>query len=91
MLEVAGLASRYGRIPALADIALRVETGELVAIVGANGAGKTTLLRSLSGVQPVHRDHAAASRAPTSAPNGRASACGAASCRCPRAARSSAP
>ena len=52
MLEVAGLASRYGRIPALADIDLRVAAGELVAIVGANGAGKTTLLRALSGVQP---------------------------------------
>ncbi|MFO1398732.1 MAG: ABC transporter ATP-binding protein [Burkholderiales bacterium] len=53
MLEVAGLASRYGRIPALADVALRVERGELVALVGANGAGKTTLLRVLSGVQPA--------------------------------------
>ena len=53
MLEVAGLASRYGRIPALAEVALRVETGELVAIVGANGAGKTTLLRTISGVQPM--------------------------------------
>jgi len=53
MLEVAGLASRYGRIPALTDIALHVAAGELVAIVGANGAGKTTLLRALSGVQPA--------------------------------------
>jgi len=53
MLRVAGLESRYGRIPALKGIDLRVEAGELVALVGANGAGKTTLLRALSGVQPV--------------------------------------
>ena len=53
MLEVQALGSRYGRIPALAEVSLHVEAGELVAIVGANGAGKTTLLRALSGVQPV--------------------------------------
>jgi branched-chain amino acid transport system ATP-binding protein len=52
MLEITGLASRYGRIPALSGIDLRVEPGELVALVGANGAGKTTLLRAISGVQP---------------------------------------
>ncbi len=53
MLEVAALSSRYGRIPALADVDLHVEQGELVALVGANGAGKTTLLRVLSGVRPA--------------------------------------
>ena len=53
MLEVAALHSRYGRIPALTGVDLRVGSGELVALVGANGAGKTTLLRTLSGVQPA--------------------------------------
>ena len=55
MLEVAALSSRYGRIPMLADVDLRVGRGELVALVGANGAGKTTLLRVLSGVLPAAR------------------------------------
>ncbi len=53
MLQVEGLCSGYGRIPALKNIDLQVSKGELVALVGANGAGKTTLLRSISGVQPV--------------------------------------
>jgi branched-chain amino acid transport system ATP-binding protein len=53
MLEVTALSSHYARIPALADVDLRVAKGELVALVGANGAGKTTLLRVLSGVQPA--------------------------------------
>jgi branched-chain amino acid transport system ATP-binding protein len=53
MLEVAALSSRYGRIPALTAVDLRVGRGELVALVGANGAGKTTLLRVISGVRPA--------------------------------------
>jgi branched-chain amino acid transport system ATP-binding protein len=53
MLEVRDLRSAYGRILALKGVSLRVETGEITALVGGNGAGKTTLLRCLSGVQPV--------------------------------------
>jgi branched-chain amino acid transport system ATP-binding protein len=53
MLEVRDLQSAYGRILALKGVSLRVETGEITALVGGNGAGKTTLLRCLSGVQPA--------------------------------------
>ncbi len=53
MLEATDLQSAYGRILALKGVSLRVETGEITALVGGNGAGKTTLLRCLSGVQPV--------------------------------------
>jgi branched-chain amino acid transport system ATP-binding protein len=53
LLEVHELSAGYGGLSALHEISLRVEVGDVVAVVGANGAGKTTLLRALSGQIPA--------------------------------------
>lgn len=49
-LEVQQVSSGYGLGSVLHDLSLHVETGEVVAVVGANGAGKTTLLRTVAGL-----------------------------------------
>jgi branched-chain amino acid transport system ATP-binding protein len=49
VLEVRGLSVRYGDIAAVRGIDLRVDRGEIVALVGANGAGKTTTLKAIAG------------------------------------------
>ena len=50
LLEVTDLEAGYGPINVLHRLSLRVDRGEIVAMIGANGAGKTTTLMSLSGV-----------------------------------------
>jgi branched-chain amino acid transport system ATP-binding protein len=50
VLELADVHVRYGNIRALQGVSLRVETGELVALIGSNGAGKSTTLRTISGL-----------------------------------------
>jgi len=52
LLQVAGLATGYGKIGVLHGIDLKVGAGEVVALLGPNGAGKTTLLRAVSGLLP---------------------------------------
>jgi ABC-2 type transport system ATP-binding protein len=50
MLEVDGLAKRYGDVLALKDLTVRVEEGQCLVLLGRNGAGKTTALRCMAGV-----------------------------------------
>lgn len=52
-LIVDGLHVYYGPISALKGINLKVNEGEIVALLGANGGGKTTLLRAITGLEEV--------------------------------------
>ncbi len=45
VLEVTGLAKRYGRVHALRGVSVTVTAGEILGYLGPNGAGKTTTLR----------------------------------------------
>jgi ABC-2 type transport system ATP-binding protein len=50
VLEVQGLAKRYGEVLALRDLTVRVKAGQCLVLLGRNGAGKTTALRCIAGV-----------------------------------------
>lgn len=50
MLKVAGLHAYYGQAHILADVALEVEGGEVVVLLGRNGAGKSTTMKSIMGL-----------------------------------------
>lgn len=50
MLELANVDAYYGNSRALQSVALDVERGELLGVLGRNGVGKTTLLRAILGL-----------------------------------------
>src|SRR6266536_5709804 len=50
MLELRDIHVSYGSIRALNGVSLRVDDGELVALIGSNGAGKSTTLKTISGL-----------------------------------------
>jgi branched-chain amino acid transport system ATP-binding protein len=53
LLELDEIVVKYGRIEALHGLTVRVNEGEVVALIGANGAGKTTTMRAISGLNPL--------------------------------------
>jgi branched-chain amino acid transport system ATP-binding protein len=84
-LEVIDLAVSYGGIRAVKGVSLRVEPGQIVALIGANGAGKTSTLKAIVGLVPAqgrvrvfgrdvlgHATHHIVARGVTLVPEGRA-------------------
>jgi branched-chain amino acid transport system ATP-binding protein len=53
LLELERIAVRYGPVPALRDLSLRLDEGETLGVVGPNGAGKTTLTLAIAGALPL--------------------------------------
>jgi branched-chain amino acid transport system ATP-binding protein len=52
LLRIEALKVAYGGIQAVKGIALEVNDGELITLIGANGAGKTTTLKAITGTLP---------------------------------------
>src|SRR3979411_2856478 len=51
VLEIRGISKRFGSIQALDDVSLKLEAGEIHALLGENGAGKSTLIKIMTGVE----------------------------------------
>ena len=54
LLELVSLEVRYGPVPAVRGVSLRVAEGEIVGLIGPNGAGKSTTLHAITGLVPAY-------------------------------------
>jgi ribose transport system ATP-binding protein len=55
LLVVQGISKQFGGTQALDDVGMRLNAGEVVALLGENGAGKSTLIKILAGVHQLDK------------------------------------
>lgn len=55
LLEVEGLAKRFGGVQAVVDLSFHVREGEILGMIGPNGSGKTTTFNMITGFYPPDR------------------------------------
>jgi polar amino acid transport system ATP-binding protein len=53
LVELTDVVKRYGQHTVLNGVSLKVEKGEIIAIIGRSGSGKSTLLRCVNGLEPI--------------------------------------
>ena len=53
LVELIDVVKRYGQHTVLNGVSLKVEKGEIIAIIGRSGSGKSTMLRCVNGLEPI--------------------------------------
>lgn len=53
MIEIKNVHKRYAALEVLRGINLKVDTGEVLSVIGASGSGKSTLLYCINGLEPI--------------------------------------